>query len=399
VEEETESVNQYRRLAESADLHARDAAGLVTDPELSITLAWRDREVPNAAWAERYDAELDRALAFLEMSERARDEEVMQRRRARRRKRLIPIVATAAASIVAILAVFSVFAVSERNAAVTARDSSEALRQLAEKKQAAVTRQVKAQAAAQLEQGTLNGLLAQLRAGCKPKDTFPCPINVLKKEVDNARKATASLTRIAEVASAAAAAVSSGGGLIPIRGIRRTDLFDLSQGVHAIHSSGYSGRAMFGQTQGNPEIVGMLDDQVGETWVVTFFKDGKPAGYRHWVEWKTKDVVKLKSIGLFARHDDVQDGYKFRRAFKEFTLYAREGRGWVALVKYDPTLPYAGGRSGTSLAVCLPVPPTAAQRFKAVFVQATNILGQFSGPRVVGLDGNDATCADQYPEH
>ena len=52
--------------------------------------------------------------------------------------------------------------------------------------------------------------------------------------------------------------------------------------------------------------------------------------------------------------------------------------------------------TGTSLAVCLPVPPTAAQEFKAVFVQATDILGQFSGPRVVALDGNDASCADQY---
>ena len=59
-------MRQYRRLAESAELHARGAAGFFTDPELSITLAWRDRESPNAAWAERYDLlrspELEAAL-------------------------------------------------------------------------------------------------------------------------------------------------------------------------------------------------------------------------------------------------------------------------------------------------------------------------------------------------
>jgi WD40 repeat protein len=125
VEEEAESVNQYRRLAESAELHARGAAGLVSEPELSITLAWRDREMPNAAWAERYDPELDRTLAFLEMSERARDEEEIRRRRARRRKFLIPIVA--ASAIAAILAAFSVFALSQRNAAVRSRDSATSL--------------------------------------------------------------------------------------------------------------------------------------------------------------------------------------------------------------------------------------------------------------------------------
>jgi hypothetical protein len=273
------------------------------------------------------------------------------------------------------------------------------LRQLAERREAAVTRQVKAQAAAQLARGALDGLLTTLQKGCKPNDGPPCPVSDLKKAIKNATKATTRLTRTAEAASAAAAAVSAGGSLTPIRSIRRTDLFDLSQGVHDIHSSGYSGAAMFGQTHGNPELAGMQDDRSGDTWIVTFFKDGKPAGYRHWVEWKTKDVVKVKSIGLFARHDDVIEGYKFRRAFKEFTLYGREGRRWVALVKYDPTLPYAGGSSGTSLAVCLPVSPTSAQEFKAVFVQATDILGQFSGPRVVGLDGNAATCADRYPEH
>jgi hypothetical protein len=132
--------------------------------------------------------------------------------------------------------------------------------------------------------------------------------------------------------------------------------------------------------------------------LVTFFDDEKPVLYEHWIEWKTRGGVDLESIGLFAKHDDVVDGYKYRRAFSEFKLYAREGAEWVQLIDYTPTLPYGGGESRTSLAVCLPVPPTSAREFKAVFVQAEDVLGQFSGPRVVGLDGNALDCPHQYPK-
>jgi hypothetical protein len=61
--------------------------------------------------------------------------------------------------------------------------------------------------------------------------------------------------------------------------------------------------------------------------------------------------------------------------------------------------PLAGSPSGTSLALCLPVPKTSAQEFRAYFVQAVDILGQFSGPRIVALDGNPKSFAQQYPAH
>ena len=112
VDEEAESVRQYRRLADSAELHARAAAGVLTDPELSIILAWRDRESPNAAWVDRYDLlrnpkalALDRrednqsgfgpAMNFLAKSERA----------ARRRRY------TRIAGVVALVVLLVVFAV------------------------------------------------------------------------------------------------------------------------------------------------------------------------------------------------------------------------------------------------------------------------------------------------
>jgi hypothetical protein len=397
VEEEAESVSRYRRLAESAELHERGAAGLLDDPELSLMLAWRDAEMPNAAWAERYDPAIDRALAFLETSANAHDEEETRLRRAARRKRLVPIVALSALAIVAILVAFSVVALNQRNSAVTARREAVDLRLLAERRQAAITRAVRAQFAVQLQQDKVNNVSRKLAKclharRCRNK-------HALKVRLGNELQRVADLTKNAQIASAAASATSVGGNLISEDSIRSSDPFDVAEGSRETGSSGFggtTGRAMFGQTGGSPETAGMLDDQVGETWVVTFFADDKPAGYKHWVEWTTKDTVKLKSIGLFARHDEVIDGYRFRRSFKEFRLYAREGKNWVQLVRYSPALPYAGGPGGTSLAVCLPVPSTSAREFRAVFVQAVNVLDQFSAPRVVGLDGNTAQCADQY---
>ena len=53
VDEEADSAKVYRRLAQTAALHAQGTAGLWHDPDLEHALAWRDKEHPNAAWAER----------------------------------------------------------------------------------------------------------------------------------------------------------------------------------------------------------------------------------------------------------------------------------------------------------------------------------------------------------
>ena len=73
VEEEAESAAQYRRLAQSAALAAKGEAGPMTDPELSITLGWRKKWRPNAAWADRYYPGFAGADAFLEKSRELRD--------------------------------------------------------------------------------------------------------------------------------------------------------------------------------------------------------------------------------------------------------------------------------------------------------------------------------------
>jgi len=40
---------------------------------------------------------------------------------------------------------------------------------------------------------------------------------------------------------------------------------------------------------------------------------------------------------------------------------------------------------------------TAGQEFRAEFQQAVDVLGQFSGPRIIELDGNAAPC-DRNPD-
>ena len=67
-------------------LHAKGAAGLMTDPELSLTLDWQQKRQPNAAWGERYRPGFDSAIAFLEESRKARDAAVEAEKERQRRE-------------------------------------------------------------------------------------------------------------------------------------------------------------------------------------------------------------------------------------------------------------------------------------------------------------------------
>jgi tetratricopeptide (TPR) repeat protein len=86
VEREADSAAQYRRLAQSAMLHARGSAGLMTDPELALMLEWQQAWQPTVAWAERYGFSLAQAIEFLERSRNERDRLLDEQETARRRK-------------------------------------------------------------------------------------------------------------------------------------------------------------------------------------------------------------------------------------------------------------------------------------------------------------------------
>src|SRR5215475_2018032 len=78
VEEEVESARMYRRLAETAELHAAGKANLWRDPDLQLALNWRDKEKPIPPWASRYHEGFEHAIGFLEASVALRDEEARE---------------------------------------------------------------------------------------------------------------------------------------------------------------------------------------------------------------------------------------------------------------------------------------------------------------------------------
>jgi formylglycine-generating enzyme required for sulfatase activity len=87
AEEEAQSARIYRRLHETAGLHAEGRAGLYRDPDLQIAWSWRKTSEPNPAWAEQYGGGFAEARAFLEES-RAGAERAAQEQEAARRQEL-----------------------------------------------------------------------------------------------------------------------------------------------------------------------------------------------------------------------------------------------------------------------------------------------------------------------
>jgi hypothetical protein len=79
VEQEAEAAQIYRRLAQSASLHARGEASTLRDPELTIYRNWQQKRQPNQAWADRYAAGFDGALEFLRRSGAERDAELAEK--------------------------------------------------------------------------------------------------------------------------------------------------------------------------------------------------------------------------------------------------------------------------------------------------------------------------------
>lgn len=86
VEEEGQSLRIYRRLTETAELHAEKKAGLYHDPDLQIALSWKENEKPNREWAERYAPGFETAIEFLEKSRRTAQAEAEEKERLRQRE-------------------------------------------------------------------------------------------------------------------------------------------------------------------------------------------------------------------------------------------------------------------------------------------------------------------------
>ncbi len=74
VHEEADSARVFRRLAETARLHAKGKAEFLGKADLTVAEDWFDRNQPTKAWAKTYDPDFELAISFLEQSREDRDQ-------------------------------------------------------------------------------------------------------------------------------------------------------------------------------------------------------------------------------------------------------------------------------------------------------------------------------------
>lgn len=101
VDDEADSVKQYLKIAEASRMHHEAKAGLWRNPELEIGQRWRKEQKPTKAWAEPYDPAFERAMAFLDFSQKQYLEEIDNKERLQKRR----ILAARRISIASIIAV------------------------------------------------------------------------------------------------------------------------------------------------------------------------------------------------------------------------------------------------------------------------------------------------------
>src|SRR5262249_52129530 len=112
VEEEAESADTYRRLAQSAELYTKGQEGLWRDPGLQLALEQKEKGKWNEAWGTRYANNRSEASDFLEKSRQARDSEIeekeKQHRKELKRTRVVAAVLAVAFLFAALVAAYAV---------------------------------------------------------------------------------------------------------------------------------------------------------------------------------------------------------------------------------------------------------------------------------------------------
>lgn len=101
VEEEAQAVQMYNRLSEASALYQTGKTGLWRPPDLQLALNWRKKQQPSLTWAARYNPAFERAIVFLETSEKdyiaEEQNKIRLQKRALRRTRTFAMVLGTAA--------------------------------------------------------------------------------------------------------------------------------------------------------------------------------------------------------------------------------------------------------------------------------------------------------------
>ncbi len=108
VEEEAQAVQMYSRLSEASALYQVGKTGLWRPPDLQLALNWRKKQQPSLTWAERYNPAFERAMVFLETSEKEfiaeeQNKIRLQRRQLKRTRTFAMVLGTAAIISIAIM--------------------------------------------------------------------------------------------------------------------------------------------------------------------------------------------------------------------------------------------------------------------------------------------------------
>lgn len=111
VEEEWDAVQMYMRLSEAAEMYQVGSTGLWRPPDLQLALNWREKQKPTLAWAQRYNPAFERAMVYLETSDKEfkaeEENKVKLQKRQLRRSKIFAIVLGSAAIVAMGLTVYS----------------------------------------------------------------------------------------------------------------------------------------------------------------------------------------------------------------------------------------------------------------------------------------------------
>ncbi len=111
VEEEWNAVQMYMRLSEASEMYQIGNTGLWRPPDLQLALNWREKQKPTLSWAQRYNPAFERAIVYLQTSDKEfkaeEENKVKLQKRQLRRSKIFAIVLGSAAILGMGLTVYS----------------------------------------------------------------------------------------------------------------------------------------------------------------------------------------------------------------------------------------------------------------------------------------------------
>lgn len=111
VDDESDAVQMYLRLAEAALMYQVGKAGLWRPPDLQLALNWQAKHKPTLVWGQRYNPAFERTIIFLEYSKKEFDTEQrikeLEQKRKLQRARITAIIFASLAGLALLFLVYA----------------------------------------------------------------------------------------------------------------------------------------------------------------------------------------------------------------------------------------------------------------------------------------------------